>query len=495
MTYTQEKQTKANQAFDKEDWSSAYKNVEKELTNEPLNTIKGENIDELNGTLFRNGPGILERGGQWVHHPFDGDGMITAIKFDNGKPLLTNKFVRTKGFLEETKINKFIYRGVFGTQKSGGILNNALDLKFKNIANTHVVKLGNEILALWEAAGPHALDPNNLDTIGLTTLSGVLKTNEAFSAHPKSDFNSNASSELLVTFGVQTGPKSTIRLMEFSNAGENSGELIVDRKDTFNGFAFLHDFAITTNWAIFLQNAIDFNPLPFVMGQKGAAQCLKSNPNKKAKFFIIPRESGLFKGQPPITIDAPDGFVFHHVNAFEKDSNIILDSIFYDDFPSVGPDENFRDINFDNYPEGNLKRSIINLKGKTSKLETLSSQCCEFATVNPKFLGLKASYSWMACTDKKIGNAPLQAIKKINLNTKEEISWSAAPSGFVSEPIMVPSKASNKEDDGYIFVLLWNGRRRGSDLVILDAKDLKELATYELPISIPHGLHGSWVNN
>ena len=101
MTYTQEKQTKSNQAFDKEDWSSAYKNVEKELTNEPLNTIKGANIDELNGTLFRNGPGILERGGQWVHHPFDGDGMITAIKFDNGKPSLTNKFVRTKGFLEE----------------------------------------------------------------------------------------------------------------------------------------------------------------------------------------------------------------------------------------------------------------------------------------------------------------------------------------------------------------------------------------------------------
>ena len=347
MTYIQEKQIKAKQPFNKEDWASAYKNVEKELTNEPLNIIKGCDIDELNGTLLRNGPGILERGGQWVHHPFDGDGMITAIRFENGKPSLTNKFVRTKGFLEEEKMNKFIYRGVFGTQKSGGILNNALDLKFKNIANTHVVKLGNEVLALWEAAGPHALDPCNLDTIGLTTLSGVLKSNEAFSAHPKADFNSNASSELLVTFGVQTGPKSTIRLMEFSNAGENSGKLIIDRKDTFNGFAFLHDFAITTNWAIFLQNAIDFNPLPFVMGQKGAAQCLKSNPNKKAKFFIIPRESGLFQGQPPITIDAPDGFVFHHVNAFEKDSKIVLDSIFYDDFPSVGPDENFRDINFD----------------------------------------------------------------------------------------------------------------------------------------------------
>jgi len=113
------------------------------------------------------------------------------------------------------------------------------------------------------------------------------------------------------------------------------------------------------------------------MGQRGAAQCLKSNPNKKAKFFIIPRESGLFRGQPSLTIDAPEGFVFHHVNAFEKDSKIVLDSIFYDDFPSVGPDENFRDIDFDKYPEGKLKRSIIDLKTKTCELETFSEQCCE----------------------------------------------------------------------------------------------------------------------
>jgi len=180
--------------------------------------------------------------------------MITSINFENGQPFLTNRFVKTKGYLEEEKIDKFIYWGVFGTQKNGGILNNALDLKFKNIANTHVIKLGDEILALWEAAGPHAMDPDSLDTIGLTTLKGVLKPNEAFSAHPKTDLNSNVSSELLVTFGVQTGPKRTIRLMEFDNAGTNSGDLIFDRKDTFNGFAFLHDFAITTNWAIFLQN-------------------------------------------------------------------------------------------------------------------------------------------------------------------------------------------------------------------------------------------------
>ena len=58
----------------------------------------------------------------------------------------------------------------------------------------------------------------------------------------------------------------------------------------------------------------------------------------------------------------------------------------------------------------------------------------------------------MASTSQKLGNAPLQAIKKINLTSKEEISWSAGPSGFVSEPIMVPSETLQKKmRDFYLY--------------------------------------------
>jgi all-trans-8'-apo-beta-carotenal 15,15'-oxygenase len=58
---------------------------------------------------------------------------------------------------------------------------------------------------------------------------------------------------------------------------------------------------------------------------------------------------------------------------------------------------------------------------------------------------------------------------------------------------MVPNPNSRIEDDGWILVLVWNGERNGTDLVILKAHNLKEEAVIELPISIPHGLHGSWV--
>ena len=481
----------ASKGFNREDWASAYCNVEKELKNVELKLVKGKVPNDLCGTFYRNGPGQLERGGQWVHHPFDGDGMIAAIQFKEGKVKLTNKFIRTKAWEEEQKAQKFLYRGVFGTQKPGGPLSNAFDLRLKNIANTNVIKLGENLLALWEADSPHALNPRTLETYGLSSLDGTLKEKEALSAHPRFDPGHNDNPRM-VTFGVKTGPKSTIRLLEFESEGPNAGNLLSDRKDTFNGFAFLHDFAITPNWAIFLQNAINFNPIPFILGQKGAAQCLSSKPGGQAKFWIIPRDSGLFAGQKPIILDAPEGFVFHHLNASEKDQNIILESIFYRDFPSIGPKQDFRKINFDLIPEGLLKRCKINIQEKSCEIEVLSEQCCEFAMVNPRYQGLSARFSWMASAEKKKGNGPLQAIKKLDLQNNQECYWSAAPRGFVNEPLMVPNPNSKIEDDGWIIVLVWNGERIGTDLVILKSKDLSEQAVIELPIPITYGLHGHW---
>jgi all-trans-8'-apo-beta-carotenal 15,15'-oxygenase len=470
-------------AYDRADWASAFRNVGVELEGVELKAARGAIPAELVGTLYRNGPGRLERGGQWVHHPFDGDGMITALRFAGGKAELRNRFVRTEGWQAEELADKFLYRGVFGTQKPGGAVANAFDLRLKNIANTHVVRLGDQLLALWEAAEPHALDPDTLETRGLGLLNGVLKKGEAFSAHPRFDPGHHGAPRM-VTFGVKAGPRSTIRLMEFSSAGE----LLADSRHSFKGFAFLHDFAITPNWAVFLQNAVAFNPTGFVLGQKGAAQCLSSKPGEQGQFWLIPR-SGEGK---PLQIAAPEGFVFHHLNAFEEGNELVVDSIYYDDFPSIGPDVDFRQVDFEAIPAGQLVRCRINLETGAVSKELLEERTCEFAMVNPDRQGLEARTSWMAVAERERGNDPLQAIKKLDLATGEGQVWSAAPRGFVSEPLMVPRPGATAEDDGWVLCLVWNGARCASDLVILDAASLAEVAVLELPLAVPHGLHGSF---
>ena len=90
-------------------------------------------------------------------HPFDADGLMCAITVCEGKAVFRNRFVRTKGFVRERKAGKILYRGAFGTQRSGGAFFNMFDVNIKNVANTNALYWGGRLLALWEGGLPHRL--------------------------------------------------------------------------------------------------------------------------------------------------------------------------------------------------------------------------------------------------------------------------------------------------------------------------------------------------
>jgi len=50
--------------YDRADWASAFRNVGVELDGVPITAARGAIPPELQGTLYRNGPGRLERCGQ-----------------------------------------------------------------------------------------------------------------------------------------------------------------------------------------------------------------------------------------------------------------------------------------------------------------------------------------------------------------------------------------------------------------------------------------------
>jgi len=496
MTTTLSRESNSQPGFNREEWAGAFRNVEIELTSEPLTPTTGSIPVELAGTLYRNGPGLVERAGHWLHNHFDGDGLITACRFESGRLSLTNRFVRTKAYEEEGLAGRFLYRGAFGSKKPGGLFANIFDLRRKNIANHNVVRLGDDLLALWEGGLPHALDPHTLQTKGLTCLRDVLKPNQALSSHPRFEPGHHGDRRLL-TFSLKPGSNSSLTLLEFDAShapgSAQSGRLLHRRTDTFKGYAFLHDLAVTPNWAVFLKNNIRFTLLPYLLGKKGAAQCLQLDNRVKAEFWLVPRDSGNHAGEPARIIDAPPGFVLHHLNAWEDGANTLcVDSVFYDESPILGPDEDFKDVDFDVRPEMRLMRNKINLSAETITSECLSSGRCEFPTVNPLFEGRHARFAWMAVAHRKSGGDPLQAIQKLDLQTGEKVFWSAAPHGFVGEPVMVPSPLKGDEDAGWLLFLVWNGSRSATDLVILRADHLTEQARVELPLSLPYGLHGSW---
>ena len=475
-------------SYTREDWQKGYESQPNEY-DYWIDNIEGEIPAELNGTFFRNGPGLLDINGQSIAHPFDGDGMVCAISFKNGRALFRNRFVRTEGYVAEKAAGKILYRGVFGTQKPGGWLANIFDLKSKNIANTNILYWGDKLLALWEGGKPHRLEPKTLETIGIDDLDGILEPGQAFSAHPRIEKGKDGKGDILVNFSVQPGLSSTITIFEFNS----QGKLLKRYSHSLPGFAFLHDMAITENYCIFFQNPVSLNPLPLILGLRGAGQCLKFLPNQPTRVILIPRDGS----KEMKILETKPCFVFHHANAWEENGEIYVDSICYESFSQGDLGGDFRDVDFDSLPPGQLWRFKMNLSEEKVEHKLVESRCCEFPTLHPNNVGKAYRYLFIGVADIPSGNAPLQAILKIDWQTGERQFFSVAPRGFAGEPLFVPFPNGVNEDDGWLLMLMYDAAKHRSDVVILDARDLsqKPLAILHLKHHIPYGLHGSFTPN
>jgi all-trans-8'-apo-beta-carotenal 15,15'-oxygenase len=491
------------------DWARGYQSQPTEYA-DLIDRIEGVIPPELHGTLFRNGPGLLDVGGVPLHHPFDGDGLVSAFRFSAGQARAQSRYVRTEGYLAEQAAGRILYRGVFGTQRPGGWLANAFDLGLKNIANTNVVYWGGRLLALWEAAEPHRIDPATLATLGLDRLDGALQPGDPFAAHLHIDpfCHWDGGAPCLVNFATRPGLNTTLQIFEFAP------DFRVRRRQELelNGFAFIHDMAITPNYCIFFQNPMRYDALPYALGLRSAAQGLVSQPDRPTRIHVVPRHPSL--GEPR-TFTGPPGFVWHHANAFEEGDQLVIDSVWYDSYYGIAPGQDFRQIDFAALPPGRLARTRLDPATGSVDRTFIAERCCEFPVLHPAHVGRAYRYVYLAAGDPPVGNWPQQTIWKVDMATGAQQIWSAAPRGFVGEPIFVPRprsaavadsvtpdvgdpqrNAAPGEDNGWLLALVYDAERHTSALVILDAQDLGRgpLAQIRLKGHLPHGLHGSFTS-
>lgn len=462
------------------DWAKGY---ESQLTEYSywIDEIEGTIPPELQGTLFRNGPGSLEVNSQKIGHPFDGDGMICAITFKEGQAHFQNRYVRTEGYLKEQAAGKILYRG-FGTQKAGGWLANIFDTNFKNAANTSVIYWGDKLWAMWEGGQPHQLNPETLETIGTDNLNGLLETKQPFSAHPRIIDNR------FINFGVKGITPQSLTIFELDEFGNK----LEQHSHPLSGFAFLHDMLVTENYYIFVQHPFQVKGLPFLLGFKTIEQCFDFNPEQPTKIILISRH-----GNHDLEILETDSFFgFHHGNAWEKDGKIYFESICSDSFPQKQQEElDLAAISFDDFPNGELWEFELNLSPKTVVHRKVIERGCEFPSVNPAWVGKEHRYVYMSACNSSAENGPLQAILKLDKETSDQQIWSVAPKGFAGEPIFVPRPHGTQEDDGWLISLVYDAATHHSYVTILDAQDLNQvIAKLHLKHHVPHGFHGNWTS-
>uniref|UniRef100_A0A7R9UG98 Carotenoid oxygenase n=1 Tax=Pinguiococcus pyrenoidosus TaxID=172671 RepID=A0A7R9UG98_9STRA len=450
------------------------------------------------GTFFKNGHAKFEVGEDKILHPFEGDGMVSAVTIADGKAFFRNKFVRTEGFKREQKKGRVLYRGTFATPKSGGILANIFNTESKNLANTHVLYWANKFFALYEAGKPYKVDPASLSTFGESTLGGALKKQDWFAAHYKID----PKSKTLLNFSskAQGLDGSTITTYEF----DEEFKLLQRRDISIPGWSFIHDMGITENHFVLMQPPMTFDVVPFLLGQKCAVECSEFQPTQPSMFHVIPRDGK----REPVSIPAPGHFVFHVGNAFEEPDTgyIVFDQVessesllSIDNIDKTKP--LWETTDFAKLARNTFKRYKLDPKtGRVVGSTTLYDRCSEFPVVNPEFVGRPYRYVWSSIPPTTKTNGALQGLLKMDLETSERWTWFPEEYEFLSEACYAPRKLadgsfSKEEDDGFIVTYLLNGRDMKSEFVVFDAKEIQKGPISRVPLQdfIPHGLHGTFV--
>ncbi|PQP98953.1 hypothetical protein Pyn_27220 [Prunus yedoensis var. nudiflora] len=340
----------------------------------------------LNGEFVRVGPNpkFAPVAG---YHWFDGDGMVHGMRIKDGKATYVSRYVSTSRLKQEEYFGgaKFMkvgdLKGLFGLLMVNMQILRAklkvLDMSYGNgTGNTALIYHHGKLLALSEADKPYVLkvlEDGDLQTVGL--LDYDKRLTHSFTAHPKVDPFTGE----MFTFGYShTPPYITYRVI--SKDGFMHDPIPITVADPI----MMHDFAITENYAIFMDLPLYFRPKEMVKEKK---LIFTFDPTKKARFGVLPRYA---KDELLIRwFELPNCFIFHNANAWEEEDEIVLITCRLEnpDLDMVNGPVKEKLENFKN----ELYEMRFNLKTGLASQKKLSESAVDFPRVNESYTGRKSS--------------------------------------------------------------------------------------------------------
>ena len=165
------------------DWHIGYQTAPAEgFAPKDLRLVYGKAPKGLSGSLYRNGPAQFLYGeDDYASHWVDGDGMVQRVAIGDGRAVHSGQFVKTHKREFEQAHSMFAAPG-FGTHGRPEFPVTGPD--DVNAANTSVLMVNGELLALWEAGSAVSMDAETLATNGPKVWRDDLAA-MPFLAHPK----------------------------------------------------------------------------------------------------------------------------------------------------------------------------------------------------------------------------------------------------------------------------------------------------------------------
>jgi carotenoid cleavage dioxygenase len=438
--------------------------VRDEVTVDNLKVL-GKLPPELDGMYVRNGPNpqFPPRG---AYHWFDGDGMLHGVRLQAGKASYRNRYVQTAGWKEERQAGKALWGSITELPDPQRLLEGH---PFKNAANTALVWHHGRLLALWEGGEPTVLDAPELSTRGLETFGGRLK--HPFTAHPKID---PVTGEMLF-FGYQP----LAPYLQFSIC-DRSGKITRTVPVEIPRPVMMHDFAITPNYAVFLDLPETFDLTRMLKGEP----LLKFEPELGARIGLLARN-----GKPTVQwFTVQPCFIFHTLNAYEEGEEVVLLACRMKEYPAF-LDAAAGDPSQQS-PESRpvLYRYVLNTKTGEAREQAVDDASCEFPRLNDSLIGRKSRFGYTM-------SGEMSGLLKYDL-TKGTYERNAHGRGRLGgEGVFVPRPGSKSEDDGWLVTYVHDEAEGRSEMVLLEAGDFRAppIARVLLPQRVPYGFHGAWL--
>lgn len=446
-----------------------YEPVAKEVTALDLKVI-GEIPKDLHGAYFRNGPNPVHAP-QNLHHWFDGDGMLHAIHFENGKAEYRNRYIRSDDYNAE----------VAGTLDAGGVLlpaNRARENKvYKDTANTDVIVHNGQLMALWYISGtPVRVNARTLETIGNETFGGKLPRN--VSAHSKVDpdtgefvFFDYALYEPWMTFGTVSP----------------TNELVHFEKVDLPGPRLPHDMGLTKNYIV-------LHDLPVIFTDSGMRKGMWQIKvaDQPARFGVVPRRG---RGSEIKWFETDSCYIYHVINTWEEGDEVVMTACMmtpngYGPDPKYGPYAAMVNILALHAVPVEWR---MNMRTGECKKRVLDDRIGEFPVVNLDYAAKKTRWSYHVA----MSSDQLQKFKglfKYDLQTGAAQEHMFEAGIFGSEPAYAPRLNAKSEDDGYVIVFTTDENSGASEARIIDAQNFEKgpVARVQLPARVPAGFHGTW---
>jgi carotenoid cleavage dioxygenase len=414
-------------------------------------SVDGALPAELDGRYLRIGPNPYTPP-EGTYHWFLGDGMVHGVELRGGNASwYRNRWVRTAPITEARHEPP-----VDGPKPP-----------MYDASNTHVIGHAGRILSLTEGAIPYELS-NELDTVRRCDFGGPLPT--GFTAHPKID---PVTGELHGFAYWWSEPFLTYHLIDAD------GRLVRSEPITVKGPTMIHDFSVTRDHVVFydLPVVFDLAQLPFPY---------RWDDDHGARVGVMPRGSG---DADVRWFDVEPCYVFHPMNAYDDGDTVVLDVVRHETMfkhSNIGPNDG---------QVPTLDRWTVDLTAGKVREERIDDRGQEFPRVNETVAMSRHRYGYtVGAVNSKDAFETADLLKHDFVAGTSEVHDFGA-GHMPSEFVFVARENAATEDDGWLMGYVYDASRDSSDLVVLDATDLRApaVATVHLPRRVPYGFHGSWI--